>query len=273
MHVWMTLILLAFASSPSAGQEDSAAHCRTWTGIIADDATVMLRGAFTLGTAPLRWEGEEWATAGAVVTLTGLSSTLDRGALRLMDRNRSTTADRVQRVVVKYGEGWILATLIGGGYGAGLITGDDWLRQTALLAGTSLIVASTMTQILKIIVGRARPYSADSPRTFSMFSFREDNHSFPSGHAVGCFSVSAILAARIKNPWATAGLYSLAALTSLSRVYSRDHWFSDIVFGSLFSTAVAQSLVRWYERENDSPSTTGLRWYLRPDGVTLVYMF
>lgn len=273
MRTLVTCLLVVLTAGSLPGQQDSCSRRAPWYEVIVHDAVTMVRGGIAVGTAPLRWQGEDWVTAGGVAAATGLSAALDRSALRLMDNNRSATADGLQRVVVLYGEEWVLASLVGGAYGAGLAAGADWLRETALLAGGTLVLTSGLTQLLKAVVGRARPYLAGDPARFSLFTFRYDYHSFPSGHAVASFSVSAVLAARLKNPWATAGLYSLAALTSVSRVYSRDHWFSDIVFGALFSTAVAHSLVRWYERETTASADGGFSWNVGPGGVSVAYTF
>ncbi len=54
----------------------------------------------------------------------------------------------------------------------------------------------------------------------------------PSGHSTVAFAVSSVLANRINNTFASIGLYTLAGITALSRVYHDEHWASDVLLGS-----------------------------------------
>ena len=244
-----------------------------WYDVIGSDAAAFCRAGAHIGTAPLRWDGCDLLRAGAVIGLTGVAALADADARDIAARNHTTAADNMESGVRLYGEAWILTGLAGGTYLAGLVLEDDWLRETAFLAGTSLILATTATRILKIVVGRGRPYQTTDPATFRMLSVTDAYNAFPSGHSTAAFAVSTVLAHRINCAWATAGLYGLATLTSLSRVYSAEHWFSDIVFGALFSTALTESVIGWYEGERGNRAQTGFRLLPAPGGITLVYSF
>jgi hypothetical protein len=49
-------------------------------------------------------------------------------------------------------------------------------------------------------------------------------------------------------------------------MYTRDHWLSDVVFTAAYTTVVAQSVVKWFEKENEDdahafdiiPTTSGV---------------
>jgi membrane-associated phospholipid phosphatase len=90
--------------------------------------------------------------------------------------------------------------------------------------------------------------------------------SFPSGHTTVAFAVSAVLAERIKNPWASVGLYGAATAAAVSRMYTQDHWLSDVVFTAAYTTAIAHAVVKWFEKENEGdahafnivPTTSGV---------------
>jgi membrane-associated phospholipid phosphatase len=80
-----------------------------------------------------------------------------------------------------------------------------------------------------------------------MFNFFEtdfDHTSFPSGHTVVAFTTSSVLAATIKNTYASIALYSLAGLTAYQRIYSNNHWFSDTVLAAIIGTVVGNALVK-----------------------------
>jgi membrane-associated phospholipid phosphatase len=133
----------------------------------------------------------------------------------------------------------------------GLILQDKWVRETAVLMGSTLLLTSVITTAGKAVIGRARPYTDFGNHKFKPFDGREDFVSFPSGHTTVAFAVSAVLAARIKNPWASVGLYGVATAAAVSRMYTRDHWFSDVVFTAAYTAAVSQAVVEWFEKENE----------------------
>jgi membrane-associated phospholipid phosphatase len=104
-----------------------------------------------------------------------------------------------------------------------------------------------------------------------MFALDDDHNSFPSGHTVAASSLSAVLASRIDHPLATIALYGAATLTAVSRMYTDEHWFSDVVFGGLLASAVGRSLVLWHEgRQNDKHS---LRIIPGTNSICVVYTF
>ena len=107
--------------------------------------------------------------------------------------------------------------------------------------------------------------------TFRPFTFKDAYFSFPSGHTVVAFSLSTVLAERIGNPWATAGLYGAATACAVSRVYRQEHWLSDIVLGAALSTAVSHSLVQWYEGGREPSLTSRLHILPGIQGVALVW--
>jgi hypothetical protein len=70
------------------------------------------------------------------------------------------------------------------------------------------------------------------------------------GHSAVAFAVSSILAGRIKNTYASIGLYSLAALTARSRVYHDEDWLSDTFLGGAIGTVVGISVVELHEQHD-----------------------
>jgi hypothetical protein len=245
----------SLAASPSLLDEAGRVGCAGWSTI----------------TTPFHWDGTDAIRAGGVLAATAAAFLLDDEVKRLMDRNQTAGLDRVENVVVRYGETKVVVILSGGVYLAGLAGGDRWLRETGLLAGTALLITGAGTQLVKAVVGRGRPYTGHGPHFFTPFTADEDYHSFPSGHATAAFTLSSVLAARIDNPWATAALYGIATATALSRVYSGNHWFSDVVFSALAASAAGRKIVSVFEGE-DRPAT-GFQVIPQPTGISLVYRF
>jgi membrane-associated phospholipid phosphatase len=274
MRTVITLILFVLHARPVAAQEDSlAAAPPPWHTVAARDVNTVVRGAVVLFGAPGRWEGKEWGDVGLTALATGGAALLDDEMFSVMLQNRSTTLDHISNVVVNYGDGLVLGALCFGAYSTGLVVEDSWLRETAVLSATALLLTSLSTQVLKFAVGRARPYMELGNAAFRPFQLEDGYESFPSGHTAAAFSVTAVLAARIDRPWASVGLYTLATLTGLSRIYSEDHWFSDVVFSAIFSASLGRSLVLWYEGSAREMNRNGLSILPTPRGMTLLYRF
>jgi membrane-associated phospholipid phosphatase len=68
---------------------------------------------------------------------------------------------------------------------------------------------------------------------FHWLQFSDKYLSFPSGYSKVAFALSSVLSERIHNTAVSIGLYSLAGMTALARVYHDEHWFSDVFLGAV----------------------------------------
>ncbi|AMW32401.1 Membrane-associated phospholipid phosphatase [Fervidobacterium changbaicum] len=109
---------------------------------------------------------------------------------------------------------------------AGLVLPFD--SYTALAVLESFVVSAAITGVVKFLVGRARPYVSDSPYTFKFFSTDEAYQSFPSGHSALSWAIFTPVAKKFGEFW-----YSIPTLFALQRLWSNNHWFSDVYYGSL----------------------------------------
>jgi membrane-associated phospholipid phosphatase len=275
-HSRILFIVIVFASVVSDGlcQSDSASATseNSFATTIANDGLSGLRTAGYVLLAPTRWNSDDLIIAGGIVAGTAVAYSVDNTVFRLMDRNRTHFNDDVSRVAVEYGSGYFAAGLPLAIYGTGLILRDKWIRETAMLMGTTILLTSTLTTVGKIGIGRARPYTGFGRHEFKLFNAHEDFVSFPSGHTTAAFALSAVLAARIKNPWASIGLYGVATAAAVSRLYSHDHWLSDVVFSAAYTTAVANSVVRWFEHETEVGGRSSFNIIPSGNGVGVVWL-
>lgn len=69
-------------------------------------------------------------------------------------------------------------------------------------------------------------------------------NSFPSGHTMSAFCLFFGLALIVKNKWLKLGCFIIAFLTGYSRVYLSQHFFEDILVGSVI--AVVVTLMSFY---------------------------
>ena len=254
--------------------EDSAASARpSAISRMEADGVLALRAAGFVLSAPVRWDGNDWLRAAGTGGVTAASALLDNDVRSVMQRNQSPSGDHIASFGDAYGLGLNMILLSAGGYLAGLAFDESWIRETSLLAGTSIIVAGTVSTIMKFSVGRARPYRNEGHGSFRPFSFSADDYiSFPPGHTIVAFAFSTVLAERIDNVWASIGLYSLAGSTCFARMYSDNHWISDVVFGAALSVAVGKSVVRWFEGHAGGPDGRGLSLVPAGNGIAVVWI-
>ncbi|MCB2226300.1 MAG: phosphatase PAP2 family protein [Desulfarculaceae bacterium] len=105
----------------------------------------------------------------------------------------------------------------------------------------AVVVAGLSTQVIKHIVGRARPRLNLSPADIIGPTFDSDWHSFVSGHAATSFALAAVLAARW--PHGAPVFYTLAAFIAAGRIISGSHYASDVLGGMALGLAVGWLLV------------------------------
>lgn len=104
---------------------------------------------------------------------------------------------------------------------AGVPSRSDWGR-FAVSAGTGAVIFVGMNNLLKYTVCRERPDHSSK-------------NSFPSGHSGLAFAGAHSIYREFGHisPWISFGGYSVAAITSISRIVNNKHWMSDTIGGAL----------------------------------------
>jgi len=137
-------------------------------------------------------------------------------------------------------------------YGLGLLSASESVTRVGLYTATSVIASSHLTDALKGVVGRARPWAAAKSDEFNAgrgFS-SGDWTSFPSGHATVAFAAATAFVDGSRLAWPheprfVAPLaYGLATSVAVARVYGQAHWASDVVAGAAVGTFTARFIVR-----------------------------
>ncbi|SEB76313.1 Membrane-associated phospholipid phosphatase [Maribacter dokdonensis] len=246
------LILLGFILCISlSAQESSKDSVETRWNMFKYDIATMFQGVGYSYTRPLHWEGNQWAQFGAVVGGTALVYLADDDTSRFIRNNR----EGVPQVIRDYGEFYgspsnnYMAT--SGVYAVGLITKNEKLRRTGVLLISSATSAGLLQQVLKSVVGRARPLADLGKDTFDPFNSSRNFHSFPSGHALLAFTNAYAIGKQFKSPWVKAGIYTLGAIPGISRVWDGQHWLSDMVFAFAISIATVESIDRYLDKKYD----------------------
>ena len=126
-----------------------------------------------------------------------------------------------------------------------------------LRGAEAIAVASAISAIVKGFAGRARPFvTPDEPWHWKFFFHGWSDapyYSMPSGHtsatiafaaAIGVASVRWAPRARVAM---IAGAFSTALLVAFARVYTNQHWFSDVLAGAILGSTAGFLLTRWHE--------------------------
>lgn len=102
-----------------------------------------------------------------------------------------------------------------------------------------------VVRIIKVVVGRARPYWAlnESVTHFSPFSFLDQFHSLPSGHSLVIF----IVASSLSYQWPKWKIFffATAAIFALCRFALLQHFLSDITL-SLIIALILSKCVHYF---------------------------
>lgn len=112
-------------------------------------------------------------------------------------------------------------------------------RGLSVLGG---VAAGTMaTLAVNHAVGRSRPSWGNGVLSFDPFS---GHASFPSGHVSLAFSVAGGVDAATDGWLPATAAYTVAGTTAFARVYSDQHWLSDVVVAAALSATVSRLATR-----------------------------
>lgn len=194
---------------------------------------------------PIRWSGKDWLTLGGVIGGTAALTLLDEPIRTFFVRTKASFPAELDEIGYHYGKPYAAFAFTGGFYLVGLIINDRWAKDTGINLGATLLTSGLIQTLLKDVVGRARPSTETGAYDFIIPAKGHIGyHSFPSGHVAVALGISMVLAKRIDYVPVKILLYSLAATTAISRMYSDAHWFSDLAFGVALAYYCNQTVVR-----------------------------
>jgi membrane-associated phospholipid phosphatase len=206
------------------------------------------------------WEG---AAALGGIAAVGL---LDQPLQRYIQTHRSASADALAADVRHMGQVEVFGSIPAGMAIVGLAAHRPGLVRGSLRVAASLVLAGATTTAGKLTVGRLRPSSERDADDFKPFSGHD---SFPSGHTTMAFALAASLANEIRRPWATVGLFTVAAGTGWSRLNDNQHWLSDVVAGAVVGVTSAELVDGRWRIFHLSPPTL----LAEPSGVGIGWRF
>jgi hypothetical protein len=208
--------------------------------------------AFSIIRAPSTFETKDYIWMSSLLSMVAVSPLIDNRVRAFRNQHFDLQYDRFLAYWRFYGDGTFTLSTGLGIYLAGLVIANEWFRETGRDALSAVVYSGIITGFIKFTAGRARPEKDRGAFAFEMFNIRDMYQSYPSGHTTNAFAFSSAIAARVSNPFAKIGLYSIASLTAAQRIYSDRHWFSDVLAGALIGTFVGNCVAKSNERVTES---------------------
>lgn len=185
-------------------------------------------------TAPLRWDGKDWAWFGGAVLVVGLAHRYDSqvrthfvGTGSAPNLNSEDTRDAIPTAAV-FGGTWLFA----------LLTQDhDGYREAWAMAEAAALSGVT-AYALKFAAGRETPEQATDPNEWF-----KGGASFPSLHSTAAFAVGTVLAESGNDDYRFLRRllgYGLGIATSYERLKHNAHWLSDTAAGAALGISSAR---------------------------------
>ncbi|MHB1688695.1 MAG: phosphatase PAP2 family protein [Ignavibacteriaceae bacterium] len=207
---------------------------------------------------PAKWDGSDWlkiALVGAGTFLVAQADQPIRTAV-LKDQSYYNSVPIVSGRM--WGEIYSPIVLFSGFAIYSLLADDIGARKIAYEIGQASLYAGALSFILKLAIGRSRPYLNEGTSFFRPFSsiFSQDNKSMPSGHSTVAFILSTVLSRNAGSPVLKVLAYLPAVLTMISRVYQDQHWTSDTFAGAALGYFVGTWVVDQHEQSNSPVKIT-----------------
>ena len=200
--------------------------------------------------SPLNWEKKEWLTFGLLVGGTGTLFLGDKEVNEFAKKNHSSVASKFADLGNFAGTPQYIFPSVGAFYLYGYLADDRKARRASLLALESMTISGVLTMGVKYLVQRQRPDTTDDPYRFHGPTWGQKHVSFSSGHTAFAFSAATIFAEEYKdNAYVPPIAYGLATLTGLARVYSTEHWSSDVFFGAALGYLVSKTVLSYHPKD------------------------
>jgi hypothetical protein len=227
------LVMIAGGHAARAGETDvpaaqpqQDADTGLWPSVKSDIAAYF--------TAPVHWDGRDWAWFAGAVAATGAAHHYDEDVRAhfiktegpTVGQNSHDAQDAAPTAVVFLGT-WLYAGIVDSSAG----------RHEVWDMGEAAALSGVTAYALKYAAGREDPY-----QTSDVNAWRDGGRSFPSFHSTAAFAVGTVLAESGNEDyrWVRRVLgYGLGVATSYERLRHNAHWLSDTVAGGALGIASA----------------------------------
>ena len=230
------------------------------TSIVINSATQQLNNSatylksywhsgLTVLSQPLYYDWKDWTVFGSVAAATTLAFVYDDEIYSLVDKSlNNKQSENISKYTDVFGEEYFILPSVALTYAFGSVSDDCRLKNLSLAALQSFVYAEVASAGLKVLTCRIRPSEANSQTWLGPFKSFEST-SFPSGHAMRSFALATTVAGFYPDKkWIGIVSYSLATMTSVGRVISKEHWTSDVIVGAALGYFIGRGVVKFNEK-------------------------
>ena len=204
---------------------------------------------------PLHYDWKDWTVFGGIATTTTLAFVYDDEIFNYIDKTfTNSQSNTISQYSDIYGEELFIVPSIALTYGIGVIAKDTRLKNMSLATLQSFIFAEVASAGIKVLTCRERPDAnsqqptANSQSWLGPFATFEST-SFVSGHSTRAFALATTVAGFYpEKKWVGIVSYSLATMTSVGRVISKEHWTSDVIVGAALGYFIGRGVVKFNEK-------------------------
>jgi hypothetical protein len=159
-------------------------------------------------------------------------------------------------------------------YAGGRVFRNAPIADAGLHVAEAVAAGTIIGSFLKSTTGRARPRAANGdPYDFQLGKgyTAGEYRSFPSLHEIGSFSAASALTSEVARHSPAAGkvvgvlAYGTAGAVGISRMYSAEHWATDVVLGGAIGVFLGKRIV---DHSHSGPPSGLDRFLLGPLAVT-----
>ena len=231
----------------------------------------------TVISQPLHYDWKDWTVFGGVAAATTLAFISDDEIYSLVDKSlNNKQSENISKYTDVFGEEYFILPSVALTYTIGAMSKDCRLKNMSLAALQSFIYAEVLSAGLKILTCRLRPseFNSQQPIANSQLPIANsqqpiansqqptansqtwlgpfksfESTSFPSGHAMRSFALATTVAGFYpEKKWVGIVSYSLATMTSVGRIISKEHWTSDVIVGAALGYFIGRGVVKFNEK-------------------------
>jgi membrane-associated phospholipid phosphatase len=151
--------------------------------------------------------------------------------------------DTVEPYITDLGNGWTIVIL------SAILALYNY--RVAFLMITTFVVTSLSVQIAKFFFAAPRPklYFKDQLSKLHFVKGVEmlSHHSFPSGHTLTAFATGVLVTYLVKNKNWSILLLFYGVMVGFSRMYLSEHFFEDVIGGSMMGVFLAILWISWID--------------------------
>jgi membrane-associated phospholipid phosphatase len=206
---------------------------------------------------PTRWHEADWLRVGVTLAAVAAIMPFDQTINKAMQGNQHyyysvpVVAGRV------YGEWYSIGAVTAVFGGFGILAHDTAAKKIAIELLQAGAYSELFTEVLKIGVGRTRPYENVGAFKFHPFNLNNNTESMPSGHSTSAFALSTVMFRHAHSTFLKILAFVPAGLTVFSRLYQDFHWSSDCFLGAAAGFSTGMWVVNLHERKRHKINVQG----------------